>query len=153
MNRITQLVIKVALAVSLTTGLSHTVLAQVPMTEAKNDDGYQDLGGKAGISKIIDDFLVIWQADARISRRLTNADTDRLGALLKEQIAQLTGAPVTYSGKSMKEAHAEMGIRNVEFNALAEDLQLAMEKNAITSRAQNKLLAKLAPMQKQIVEK
>ena len=58
-----------------------------------------------------------------------------------------------YSGKDMKAAHEKMGLRNMDFNALAEDLQTAMEKNGVASRAQNKLLAKLAPMEHQIVTK
>jgi hemoglobin len=36
---------------------------------------------------------------------------------------------------------------------LAEDLQIAMEKNQIPSSISNKLVAKLAPMQRPIVSK
>ena len=53
----------------------------------------------------------------------------------------------------MKTVHHDMGLRNADFNALAEDLQQAMDKNGVPSRAQNKLLAKLAPMEHDIVSK
>lgn len=56
-------------------------------------------------------------------------------------------------GKQVITAHATMGLHNIDFNALAEDLQHAMDKNGVPSRAQNKLLAKLAPMEHQIVTK
>ena len=151
MNKLMHFILAVGLACG-TGAVSNSVLAQATSSPTANDSVFRSLGGKAGISKVVDDFLVIWQADARISRRLNDADTEKLGELLKEQFAQLTGGPVAYSGKTMQEAHAEMGIRNAEFNALAEDLQLAMEKNGIAYRDQNRLLAKLAPMQKQIVE-
>lgn len=118
-----------------------------------SDAVFQDFGGKPGISKVIDDFLGIWQDDARISGALKEADVERLGALLKEQITQLTGGPAVYSGKDMKTAHQAMGLHNADFNALAEDLQKAMDRNNVPVRAQNKLLAKLAPMEKQIVTK
>ena len=36
------------------------------------------------------------------------------------------------------------------FNALVEDLQIAMDKRGIPFRAQNRLLAKLAPMYREI---
>ncbi len=141
-------------------GLINGAQAQTAMTHLApamsmeaNDSLFQQFGGKEGISKIIDDFLVVWQADPRISGKLQEADVDRLGALLKEQINQLTGGPAVYSGKDMKTAHEKMGLRNMDFNALAEDLQTAMEKNGVASRAQNKLLAKLAPMEHQIVTK
>ncbi|HEX8954860.1 MAG TPA: group 1 truncated hemoglobin [Burkholderiaceae bacterium] len=127
-----------------------TVHAQ---TVAADDSVFQDFGGKPGISNLIDDFLGIWQDDTRISGALKDADVERLGALLKEQFAQLTGGPAVYSGKDMKSAHRDMGLHNADFNALAEDLQKAMDKNHVPARAQNKLLAKLAPMEKQIVTK
>ncbi|MET3105288.1 hemoglobin [Oxalobacteraceae bacterium GrIS 2.11] len=142
------------LAVCLTAALVNVSFAQSAAINSEvSEEVFQSFGGKAGISKVVDDFLLIWQADPRISQRLADADVDRLGLLLKEQINQLTGGPAMYSGKDMKTVHDGMGIRNAEFNALAEDLQLAMEKNGVSSRAQNKLLAKLAPMQHDIVTK
>lgn len=152
MNQLKQ-VILAAFVATLTATVSYSVLAQTAITSEAGDQVFQHFGGKAGISKVIDDFLVIWQADPRISQRLADADVERLGSLLKEQVTQLTGGPAVYSGKDMQSAHAKMGLRNVDFNALAEDLQLSMEQNGIASRDQNKLLAMLAPMQKQIVTK
>ncbi len=130
-----------------------TAHAQSADTNGAGDAVFQDFGGKPGISQVIDDFLGIWQEDSRISGALKDADVERLGALLKEQFTQLTGGPAVYSGRDMKTAHQSLGLRNADFNALAEDLQKAMEKNKVPVRAQNKLLAKLAPMQRQIVTK
>ena len=132
---------------------AQTTTAPVAMNTDASDAVFQDFGGKAGISKVIDDFLGIWQEDPRISDKLKDADVERLGSLLKEQITQLTGGPAVYSGRDMKTAHQAMGLHNADFNALAEDLQHAMDKNGVPSRAQNKLLAKLAPMEHVIVTK
>jgi len=148
---------KLVAALALSMCASHIAFAQEVMAPATSmaaeDSVYADFGGKAGISTIIDNFLVIWKADPRISKALAEADVERLSALLKEQIGQLTGGPEKYSGTDMKTAHEQMGIRNANFNALAEDLQLAMDKSGVPSRAQNKLLSKLAPMEHQIVTK
>jgi len=46
-----------------------------------------------------------------------------------------------------------MGLKNLDFNALAEDLQLSMDKEHVSFRAQNALPAKLAPMQRAVVTK
>jgi hemoglobin len=155
-NNINRTLTMVALALAAT--LSYTANAQTtPAPETTNAAGsdtvFQEFGGKPGISKVIDDFLGIWQEDPRIKDRLNDADVERLGFLLKEQITQLTGGPAVYSGKDMKTAHQAMGLHNADFNALAEDLQHAMDKNGVPSRAQNKLLAKLAPMEHVIVTK
>jgi hemoglobin len=53
----------------------------------------------------------------------------------------------------MSTVHKGLGLRNADFNALAEDLQIAMDRENVPYSAQNKLLAKLAPMQRVIVEK
>ena len=156
-------VLTLTLSLALSAATLNTALAQTSASSTKPDASgmfttsadavFQEFGGKAGVSKVIDDFLVIWQADPRIGSKLADADVERLGFLLKELISQLIGGPDEYSGKGMKAAHQEMGLRNADFNALAEDLQLSMEKNGISSRAQNKLLAKLAPMEHAIVTK
>jgi hemoglobin len=46
----------------------------------------------------------------------------------------------------MRESHADMNITDTEFNALAEDLILAMEQNNVPTAAQNRLIKRLVPM-------
>ena len=53
----------------------------------------------------------------------------------------------------MREVHQGLKLSNADFNALVEDLQLAMDKNGIPSRTQNRLLALLAPMQRETVSR
>ncbi|NAV96740.1 group I truncated hemoglobin, partial [Salmonella sp. hn-h2] len=59
--------------------------------------------------------------------------------------------PCTYTGRDMASVHKGMGVNRADFNALVEDLQKAMNQHKIPFRAQNKLLAKLAPMHKVII--
>ena len=127
-----------------------------PLTRAADvadDSVFQQFGGKPGIDKVVSDFLPLLLADVRIKDTFKDADIERLGVLLAEQFCQLTGGPCKYSGKSMQESHRDMQINSAQFYALAEDLQIAMEKNGIAQSAQNKLVAKLAPMQRAIVTK
>lgn len=51
----------------------------------------------------------------------------------------------------MKRAHEDLGISRRDFNALVEILQQAMEAKAIPFAAQNGMLARLAPMHRDIV--
>jgi hemoglobin len=46
-----------------------------------------------------------------------------------------------------------LNIDRAAFNALVEDLQKAMDKNDVPFHAQNRLLAKLAPMYRDIEER
>src|SRR6476620_4171958 len=128
--------------------LTAALLAVSPLATAQavpaNDAVFQGLGGKEGIGRIVDDFLVIVLADARIKDAFGDTDIERLSSLLSEQFCELGGGPCKYSGKDMKTIHEDLKITNAGFNALAEDLQLAMEKHGIASSVQNKLIAKLA---------
>ena len=51
----------------------------------------------------------------------------------------------------MKNAHAGMNVTNAQFNALAEDLYLALEQNGVPYKTQNAIMALPAPMQRDIV--
>ena len=115
------------------------------------DGVYKAFHEQAGIDRIIDDFVMRITTDPRISARFQSANLVRLRFELKSQVCYLTGGPCTYSGKDMKSAHAGMGLKNLDFNALAEDLQLSMEREHVSFPAQNALLAKLAPMQRAVV--
>jgi hemoglobin len=120
---------------------------------AQGDSLYQGLGGKPGIRKIVDTLLPIVLADPRIKDAFTDIDMKTLGLRLEEQFCVLGGGPCQYKGKDMATMHEGLNISNAQFNALAEDLQDAMERNNVPPRVQNKLVAKLAPMQRQIVTK
>jgi hemoglobin len=138
----------VAYALVLSFALLATARAQTPVRDGTL---YQRLGARAGISKIVDDFIPIVLADARINSFFKSTDTKHLALLLSEQFCQLSGGPCTYSGRDMVSAHEDMGVTLAHFNALAEDLQIAMENNGIASSTSNQLIAKLAPLQKAIV--
>ena len=120
-------------------------------TPIQGDAVYKALHERDGIQRVIDDFIGRITSDPRIKRRFEDANLARLNLLLVQQVCYLTGGPCDYSGQDMRSAHQGMGLRNDDFNALAEDLQLAMDKEGVPFSAQNRLLAKLAPMQRLIV--
>jgi len=120
---------------------------------ALDDSTFQGLGGKSGIKNIVATFVPMILADPRIKESFKDSDIKNLTMRLEEQFCELSGGPCKYQGKDMVDIHDGLNITNAQFNALAEDLQLAMEKVGVPSRVQNKLVAKLAPMQRGIVTK
>lgn len=111
---------------------------------------YREFGEIGGLTALMDDFMVILLADTRTRPFFENADQRKIKKLLVEQFCVILGGPCSYTGRDMKSSHAELGIGRDHFNALVEDLQQAMDKRGIAFRAQNKLLAKLAPMHREI---
>lgn len=130
------------------------LMTALPVQAQKADDTlYRDLGGLEVLTKVVDDTLALALADVRIKDTFKDTDMKRLAKLITEQFCELSGGPCKYSGDPMKEVHQGLALNNMQFNALVEDLQAAMDKSNIPSRTQNKLLALLAPMQRTVVTK
>jgi hemoglobin len=117
------------------------------------DDLYRRLGEKARLARIADKTIDYSLADERIKATFAEANIPRLKGLLALQFCAAAGGPCTYPGRSMAEAHAELGLRDVHFNALVEDLQRAMDDEGIGFATQNEFLARLAPMHSDVVKR
>lgn len=120
---------------------------------AADDSLYNELGGSAGIRRVVADLVPALQADARINATFDGVDMERLAAKLEEQFCEVSGGPCKYSGKDMKTIHEDLKVSRAQLNALVEDLQAAMRRNDVPSRTQNRLLARLAPMHREVVTK
>jgi len=114
---------------------------------------YDDLGGKPGLTMIIGYSVDAAVVDPRIADKFDNINIPRLKQRIVEMICELTNGPCHFHGVSMKGAHTYLQLRDRHFNALVEDLQNAMDKTGIPFRTQNKLLALLAPLHRDIVTK
>ena len=119
----------------------------------RGDDLYQALGGEAGITAIVDQFLWNLAEDERINAHFVETNIQRFRAKLIEQFCELSGGPCAYSGDTMKLSHGGMGIDHAAFNALVEALIEAMQAQNVATGPQNRLLALLAPMHAEIIEK
>jgi hemoglobin len=116
------------------------------------------LGGEKGVSKVADDFVALVAANPKVD--VTRGGKFKLDALAiadfkKEMVAfvsSVTGGPLKYTGKSMKEAHKGMGITNEEFDAAAADLKKALAKNGVKADDADALLRIVETTRKDIVE-
>lgn len=133
--------------------LAASAAASVAVAQAPNESALTPYGGYSGLGKITHDFVERLQKNPRISRFFKDADTERLEAMLTDQFCDLLGGGCKYAGKSMKEVHTSMKVSTADFNALAEDLQDALTAGMVPTYQQNKLIAKLAPMHRDVVEK
>lgn len=110
-----------------------------------------EFGGVEGLAVLMDDFMQRLLADERTREFFEFSDQARVKRQLVEQFCVILGGDCVYSGRSMAESHEGLDIRSGEFNALVEILQDAMQAKGVPFAAQNKLLAKLAPMHREVV--
>jgi hemoglobin len=115
---------------------------------------YGRLGGIDAISAVVDEFIKIAGADARINKKFarTAQDGKRVRLHFIEQVCMLTGGPCKYTGDNMKKAHKNMGMTEGEFNAGVEDLIRALDKFNVPTPEKNELLNALARFKQDIVE-
>jgi truncated hemoglobin YjbI len=131
------------------------LLMAASAAHAQNDSLYRDLGGEAGLKRIVNTMFEIVLADDRIKETFDGFDIAQTKARLALQLCELSGGPCKFKGvgknRDMKSAHEDLKLTDKHFNALTEDLQIAMERNQVPTRVSNRLVARLAPMHGDIV--
>lgn len=113
---------------------------------------FDQMGGEAKLRPAVDELVTLMLDDDRINFTFAETDLGKFKGLLYDQLCQLSGGPCLYKGRDMVTAHQKLKVKNAQFNALTEDLYRAMSRVGIPYRLQNKLIAKLAPMQRDIVK-
>src|SRR5207237_10346714 len=98
---------------------------------------YERLGGMEAITAVIDDFRDRVAADTRINQKFARTDLGRLKKMLVDQVCEATGGPCRYTGRSMKEAHAGMGVTDGEFAALVGELDATLDRSKDTKDEQS----------------
>ena len=135
----------VALGLSLLAGCQS-------LQQKKPDTLYDELGGQAAIEKLVDNYIRDISFDPELVQRFKDTNIKRLRTKLTEQLCNVSGGPCQYTGDSMKVVHHNMHIGEAEFNHFVELLIKAMNQTGIDQRAQNRLLARLAPMRRDIMD-
>ena len=116
-----------------------------------NDSLFLAFGGRPGLERLMADFVPRLKADARIGALFKDINAAHLRRQLADQFCVVAGGPCKYEGAPMKESHADFPITKADFNTLVELLQLSMAAQGISFSAQNRMLAQLAPMHREVV--
>lgn len=114
---------------------------------------YDRLGGEAGVAQITSEYIDAVVNDSAVNQSFEKVNLKRLKKMLAEFTCSVTGGGCTYSGDGMKIVHKNLKITEREFNALVEALRISLDRHGIAQRDKNALLAILAPMKRDIVEK
>jgi hemoglobin len=130
--------------------VSNANAGATPLTEAQTFAAFR---GKAGLGRIVNDTIQMSIDDPRIADIFKDIDRERLQRTLVEQLCYVLNGGCDYTGRDMATAHKDMGVTTANMGALVEHLQQAMDKEGVPFAAQNRLLAKLAPMKRTVVER
>ena len=118
---------------------------------ASSDALYRAFGEKPGLTRLVEDFHLKLLADPRTGPHFKPANARNIKEQLTDQFCKVTGGLCKYKGADMKSAHSNLDITKADFNALVEVLQWSMDAQGIAFSAQNQLLARLAPMHRDVI--
>ena len=115
------------------------------------DPLFDALGGKPGIDALVQDLVPRLAADPAIGTFFKDTNLRELKKQLADQLCAVSGGGCAYEGDDMKHSHAALKIAKADFNRMVEVLQDAMDARAIPFADQNRLLARLAPMHRDVI--
>ena len=113
---------------------------------------YERLGGTDAIAAVTQAFVDRAGKDGRINQKFARTDLNRLMKEFVDQVCEATAGPCTYTGRSMTQAHTNMGVTNGEFDAFIEDLVAVLDDFKVGKAEQDELLSLLNPLRGEIVE-
>ena len=118
---------------------------------------YERLGGVYAIAVVVDDFIDRIMDDARLN---ANARVDeahhrvsRAGFkyLVTEMVCWAAGGPQRYSGRTMLDSHAHLGITEGEWQVFLGDFKASLDRFNVPAAEQAELFAIVDSTKKDIV--
>ncbi|MEZ5284155.1 MAG: hypothetical protein R2712_04960 [Vicinamibacterales bacterium] len=112
---------------------------------------FERVGGVPAIKAAVDLFYEKVLADETLAPFFTDTKLSWLKARQNAFFIQALGGPALYKGKSMKAAHAQLGIAREHFDAVAGHLSAALSELGVPSSIVGEILAAVAPLADEIV--
>ena len=129
---------------------------QPAASQAADPPLYQRLGGYDAIAAVTGDFLGRLAHDPSLGRFFVGHGTDsvrRIQQDIVDFLCKATGGPCLYTARDMKTAHAGLAITGADWDKMLVHLSATFNKFKVPERERNELLAAVAGLKKDIVEK
>lgn len=89
---------------------------------------FERIGGMKAVNAATELFYNKVTQDDRVNHFFEGVDISAQSAKMKSFLAYALGAPLNYTGKSMRDAHAHMQLNERHFNAVAKHLVATLEE-------------------------
>jgi len=119
---------------------------------------FERLGGRPGISKIVEDTVENHMNNLEVSARfLPFKDRPEQLAIIKQHTIDFfsagSGGPAAYKGKDMVTAHRGMNISPAEYMHVMDDIFAALDKSGIDEDSKKDVLSVLWSLKGMIISK
>ncbi len=117
---------------------------------------YERLGGYDAIAAFVTDYINRIRADPNFSRFGTSRGTDKKKRDVQlniDYMCKITGSSNYYMGRDMKTTHAGLGINMAQWEANMRYMADALDKFNVPQKEKAEVLALVANMKEDILEK
>ncbi len=143
--------------VALTSALMAVMVAAISAQMTPSATSlYKRLGGYDAIAAVVDDFIPRLATDAQTGKFFVGTSKDSQGRIrqhLVDQICNATGGPCLYLGRTMKAAHAGLGITESDWQIGVKHLVASLDKFKVPAKEKDELLGAVSGLKADIVEK
>ncbi|MFM8272146.1 MAG: group I truncated hemoglobin, partial [Gemmata sp.] len=152
-------------AFELRTALDEIQNTIAPPKEIKKDPKdtkkslWDRIGGEKAVTKVVNEFVLAAAEDPKVNFfrdgkiKVDAKGIEHFKKMLVELVSEVSGGPLKYSGKSMKDSHKGMNITDAEFDALAGHLIAVLKKNGVAQADIDDLVKIVTSTRGDIVEK
>jgi hemoglobin len=136
--------------------LTATALAQ-PKAQTPAKSLYDRLGGVYAIASVVDDFIErllvneTLNANPAIKEARDRVPKAGLKFQVTALVCQVTGGPIKYAGRSMKESHSHLNITEKEWDAMVADFKKTLDHFKVPTAEQKELIDIVASTKPDIV--
>lgn len=96
---------------------------------------YDQLGGPDGVRTAVTVFYNRVTADPELGRWFQGVDLDRLKAHQRAFLTSAFGGPQVFSGRSLREAHADLEITDAAFDSMVSTLLTSLADLGVPTHA------------------
>ncbi len=131
----------------LIAGLFMAAVGPAAAQQATDTSLYSRLGGVYAIATVVDDFIerllvnTTLNANPRINEARARVPKAGLKFHVTALVCQVTGGPCTYTGRSMKAAHAHLNINEDQWQAMVAEFRATLNKFNVPAKEQGELIA------------
>ena len=142
------------LGISLMASAGDSGSAAQPATKSLFDR----LGGVYSIATVVDDFIErllvneTLNANPAINEARARVPKAGLKFHVTALVCEVTGGPCKYGGRSMKDAHAHLNIKEVQWQAMVTDFHKTLDKFKVPAKEQEELITIVGSTKKDIVK-
>ena len=124
--------------------------------QTKEASLYDRLGGYNAIAAVVDDFIGRLVADKQFQKFFSGFSNDskkHIRQHIVDQLCAAAGGPCVYTGRDMKTSHGGIGISEKDWNAGNKHLLASLDKFKVKKNEKDDVMAFVATLKKDIVEK